>query len=258
MQKRALLTLLLVIGASCTAVTSAAGDGLAPLSDEFGAPALAGWEQMQGDTGDGTTAVSVGDGLLTIRSARASWVREQRAFYLWKDVMGDFVATTRIKVSGESADQPTSDWSLAGLLVRRPTADRTRENWIGWTTGAVAGSPVFERKTTARSSSVLQLIPARTGWLELRVVRLGSVFLLLHRYPDGRWTYAARYFRPDLPRMLQVGIDAQSGYGVDFADLVAQVDYVHFAPTGVPAALRATLQHTTRPSAALLRYVTRG
>jgi hypothetical protein len=257
MQKRALLTLLLVIGASCTAVASA-GDGLGPLSDEFGAPALAGWEQMQGDTVDGTTAVSVGDGLLTIRSARASWVREQRAFYLWKDVTGDFLATTRIKVSGESADQPTADWSLAGLLVRRPAADRTRENWIGWTTGAVAGSPVFERKTTARSSSVLQLIPARTGWLELRVVRLGSVFLLLHRYPDGRWIYAARYYRPDLPRMLQVGIDAQSGYGVDFADLVAQVDYVHFAPTGVPAALRATLQRTTRPSAALLRYVTRG
>jgi hypothetical protein len=234
------------------------GDSLPPLSDEFDDAALTGWAQMQGDVADGATRVSVGDGLLTIRSARASWVREQRAFFLWKDVTGDFVATARIEVSGASADQPTADWSLAGLLVRRPTADRTRENWIGWTTGAVAGATVFERKTTARSSSVLRLLPARTGWLELRVVRLGSVFLLLHRYPDGRWVYAARYFRPDLPRMLEVGIDAQSGYGVDFADLVAQVDYVHFAPTGVPAAMRAQLQRTTKPTTALLRYVARG
>jgi hypothetical protein len=161
-------------------------------------------------------------------------------------------------VTGESGGLPTADWSLAGLLLRRPTDDASRESWIGWTTGAVSGAPVFERKTTARSSSVLQLLPARTGWLELRVARVGSVFVLLRRYPGERWAYVARYVRADLPRTLQLGIDAQSGYGNDFADLVAQVDYVRFAPTGVPAALRTKLQRTTVPTAAVLRYLTRG
>jgi hypothetical protein len=257
MHKRALPAVALAILVVCCASAPAAGP-LASLSDDFDSSALGGWAQMQGDATGGSAVVSVADGLLTIHSAHASWIRDQRAFYLWKDVTGDFVATTRIKVTGEHTEIPSADWSLAGLLVRRATDDRTRESWIGWTTGAVSGAQVFERKTTARSSSVLQLLPARPGWLELRAVRLGSVFLLLHRYPGGRWTYDARYVRTDLPRMLEVGIDAQSGYGNDFADLLAQVDYVRFAPTGVPAALRTKLQGSTSPTAALLRYLARG
>jgi hypothetical protein len=258
MLKRALQVVIAVgFGLAAAGVASAAAP-VSALSDDFDGSALAGWSQMQGDVADGAARASVADGMLTIHSARASWIREQRAFYLWKDIAGDFVATTRLMVTGESGGLPTADWSLAGLLVRRQTDDAARENWIGWTTGAVSGAPVFERKTTARSASVLRLIPARTGWVELRVARIGSVFFLLRRYPGERWAYAARYVRADLPRTLQVGLDAQSGYGNDFADLVAQVDYVHFAPTAVPAALRAKLQRTTAPTAALLRYLTRG
>jgi hypothetical protein len=238
--------------------TAWAAEPLPSLSDEFDGTTLAAWQQMQGDAPEGSARVAAAGGVLTIHSAHASWIRDQRAYYVWKDVTGDFLATTRIKVSGEAGEAPTADWSLAGLLVRRATDDPARENWIGWTTGAVSGAPVFERKTTARSASVLQLLPARTGWLELRVARVGSVFLLLRRYPGERWVYAARYVRADLPRTLQVGIDAQSGYGNDFADLVAQVDFVHFSPTGVPTALRTKLQRSPAPSAALLRYLTRG
>ena len=258
MNRRALPPLLALAAlAACVGTAWAAGPP-SSLSDEFDGTALAGWEQMQGDAPEGNARVGAAGGLLTIHSAHASWIRDRRAFYIWKDVTGDFVATTRIMVTGENGETPTADWSLAGLLVRRTTDDPTHENWIGWTTGVVSGAPVFERKTTARSASVLQLLPARTGWLELRVARVGSVFLLLRRYPGERWIYAARYVRADLPRTLQVGIDAQSGYGNDFADLVAQADYVHFAPTGVPPALRTRLQRSTTPTAALLRYVARG
>jgi len=258
MRKRPLHASLATAFVLAAAAVAGAATPLSALSDDFDGSALGGWSQMQGDAPDGAARASVAGGLLTIHSARASWVRDEHAFYLWKDVTGDFVATTRIMVTGESGGTPTADWSLAGLLVRGQTDDRAHENWIGWTTGAVSGAPVFERKTTARSSSVLRLIPARTDWVELRVARVGSMFFLLRRYPGERWVQAARYVRADLPRTLQVGIDAQSGYGNDFADLVAQVDYVHFAPTGVPAALRAKLQRTTAPTAALLRYLTRG
>jgi hypothetical protein len=127
-RKRALQFLLLAAALSCVAAGVSAGATLPAPGDDFDDAALGGWEQMQGDVAGGATSVSVRDGLLTIRSARASWLRDQRAFYLWKDVTGDFVATTRIRVSGERSEQPTADWSLAGLLVRRATADAARES----------------------------------------------------------------------------------------------------------------------------------
>jgi hypothetical protein len=249
--------LIVATAALCLAAGSSAGGSVAALSDEFDDATLAGWQQMQGDATVDPARVSAAGGVLTIHSAHASWVREQRAYYIWKDVAGDFSVTTRVKVTGESAETPTADWSLAGLLVRRPDTDRSHESWIGWTTGGVSSKQVFERKTTTRSTSILELQPARTGWLELRVVRLGAVFLLLHRYPDGGWLYDGQYRRPDLPKTVEVGIDAQSGWGVDFADLVAHVDYVRFAETGLPRALRAKLQHTYVVSRSVLRYVTR-
>jgi hypothetical protein len=246
----------MIVRALLIATLAIGGAPLASLSDGFDDASLAGWHQMQGDAEASPARVSVAGGVLTIHSARASWVRSERAYFVWKDVAGDFVATTRMKVSGEDGGLPTADWSLAGLLVRRATDNAANENWLGWTTGAVSGAPVLEKKTTRRSFSVLELLPAKTGWIELRVVRLGAVFLLLHRY-GGAWSYDARYVRTDLPRTLHVGIDAQSGWDDDHADLVAEVDEVRFASTGVPASLRAKLQRTGVVDAAVLRYARR-
>ena len=180
-----------------------------------------------------------------------------RAFYLYKDVRGDFKATVRLNVAGKSTPLPTADWSLSGLLVRAPTGDRTNENWLSFRSGAVQGGPVLERKTTRRSHSDLVLDPVTPGWIELRIARVGQKFVLLRRTPGDRWRLHWVYPRYDLPAQLEVGLDAFSGFEDTKADLVSHVDYVHFAPTGVPAKLKKRYLTGRAALKKLLPYLTR-
>ena len=86
----------------------------------------------------------------------------------------------------------------------------------------------------------------------LRLVRSGSTFALLRRSPGQRWVLQHAYSRTDLPTTLQVGIDAQSGFDTRASvDLVATVDWIRFAETGIPAAQRGA------PARSLLPYLTR-
>lgn len=223
----------------CAGAVGAAG-GLRGLSDEFNGPALSGWSTTLGDDfGDGNDhAVSVEDGSLTLVPKRSWWVDDKQALYVSKTVAGDFVATMRVHVSGVNAEEPDANWTLSGILVRNPRSTHANENWIAFRTGAVSGSRVYERKTTVRSHSVLVLSASPGGWVDLRVARVGSWFFLLKRSPAGAWTQHWRYSRPDLPRTLQVGIDAFSGDESPHADLIARIDWFHFAPTGIPGPKR--------------------
>jgi hypothetical protein len=225
---------------------------LAALSDDFDSPALGGWQSMEGEIRDGGhTTFSTGHGELTVHTAQSTWFRTQHGFELWKRVSGDFAATVRLRVSGEAGPVPTANWSLAGLLVRSPRSTTQSENWLNFTVGRVSGASVVERKSTRFSNSQLVLDEVPDGWIELRTVRIGPRFFLLRRSDGDRWRLHWEYQRPDLPRVLDVGVDAQSGTDDDHADLVAHVDYVRFAPTGVPASLRRV------PAPRLLRYLTR-
>jgi hypothetical protein len=230
---------------------------LTELSDEFDSAAtLANWQAMQGDVIDGApTRYGVDSGELVVHTAHSKWFAGERAFYLWKEVKGDFVATVRLRVSGEHAAVPTADWSLAGLLVRAPPTKA--ENWLNFTVGRVRGQSVFERKTTRASSSILVLNAAPTGWLELRQVRIGSRFYLLRRAAGRSWVLHWRYVRRDLPATLQVGFDSQSGSGDDHGDLLVHVDYVHYAPTNLPERLRQRVVRGHAKLKTLWPYLTR-
>jgi hypothetical protein len=253
MRRLAFLAALLAVAATA----SAGAVDLPALSDEFDSSAsLANWQVMQGEVIDGAPArYSIENGELVVHAAHSKWIDDQHAFYLWKDVNGDFVATVRLAVSGEQGPVPTANWSLAGLLVRSPQT--SSENWINLTVGQARGRSVFERKSTRSTSSILVLNPAAAGWLELRQVRIGNRFYLLRRADGGKWIVHWTYIRRDLPTRLQVGFDAQSGSGDDHADLLAQVDYVHYAPTNVPARLRARVLRGRATMKALRPYLTR-
>jgi hypothetical protein len=227
--------------------------GLQQLSDEFDGPALIGWSTMQGeDFGDGTAhEVSVVDGVLRIVPVRSWWVDDKRALYIWKQVTGDFVATMRVQVTGTQTPDPQANWSLSGILVRNPASTKQNENWLAFRTGFVNGSRVYERKTTLRSHSILVLSSSPSGWVDLRVARVGARFFLLKRNAAGRWVEHWSYVRPDLPKTLEVGIDGFSGDESPHADLVSRVDWFHFAVTGVPAKLRGA------KDARLLPYLAR-
>jgi hypothetical protein len=235
------------------ALAAAAGGGLGSRSDEFAGSALTGWNVLAGDdTGDGTQhSLTVQDGSLVIVPRRSWWVDNHQALYLWKAVAGDFVATMRVRITGEQAEVPQADWTLSGILVRDRRSNHSGENWVSLRTGVVGGTWVYERKTTSNSHSALTLDVSSAGWVELRVARVGDRFFLLRRDAGAKWVRHWMYVRPDLPKTLQVGIDAFSGYDSPHADMISRVDWFHFASTGVPARLR------NGPAAKLLPYLTR-
>lgn len=214
--------------------------GLPALSDEFNGSSLSGWQTMQGDDfGDGTAnQITVADGSLTLVPVRGWWVDDKEALYVWKNVTGDFVATMQVRVTGTKTEDPGANWSLSGILVRNPASTHSNENWVAFRTGWVNGSRVYERKTTYHSRSILVLGSSPSGWVDLRVARVGSRFFFLKRTPAGRWIEHWSYNRPDLPKTLEVGIDGFSGDESPHADMISRIDWFHFAPTGVPAKLR--------------------
>jgi hypothetical protein len=236
------------------ALALASGAAFPPgsLSDEFDSASPAGWNVTYGDdVGDGINhSVTVEGGSLTLRPRRSWWVDDHEALYVSKAVTGDFVATMRARVTGTETEEPQSNWTLSGFLLRDPRSTHARENWVSFRTGWVDGRWVYERKTTQGSRSRLVLWPSHAGWVDLRVARIGPRFLFLRR--DGAaWKLHWEYTRPDLPATLQVGIDAFSGFDAPRTDLIARVDWIHFAPTGVPAAQRKAA------AGKLLRYLTR-
>ena len=246
-------------------VTAVAGGAAVPLtsfSDSFDDAATASlWQAMDGDLQDGVPPRYDIDkttpGELTIVPGRSWWVHRERAFALLKSIKGDFVATLKIRVSGKETVAPTANWSLSGMLIRRATSDRAKENWLAFRIGRVDEADVFERKTTVNGFSVLKLSPAPTGWVELRIGRVGSHFVFLRRAAGGSWQHHWSYVRPDLPQSLLVGVDSFSGYEDTRADLVSHVDYVKFAATGVPGALRKAVLVGRKPERLLLPYLKR-
>jgi hypothetical protein len=239
------------------------------LSDEFdGAASLGRWTSHGAAEGwpEMIRAVGVGQGgVLRIEPTVSGWYADFRGPFLFQEITGDFVATTRVRARGTNGDLPSATWSLAGLMVREPrttTAESWEpraENWLFATTGIAAqrGQPVIETKTTVNGRSALNLHPVPAGWMELRIVRVRADFLIFSR-PEGaaEWTLQERFYRPDLPRTLQVGVNAYSGWDLvpelwnDPAafnrtvitdrptDLAAEFDYVRFDRPQLPDALR--------------------
>lgn len=191
-------------------------------------------------------------GVLVIEPKSAGWFEDNFGQLLYKEVDGDFIVTTRVKVEGTADDKELKTiFSLAGLFIRSPrsfTKETWRpgqENWLFFSTGSAteAGSPQFEIKTTYQSTSTLRIYPAKHGWINLRIIRLREVFTLLYKFEHGEWQYLDQFIRPDLPDHLQVGLTAyadwsssaeiypdyrlnnESGAPKEEADLIAYFDY---------------------------------
>ena len=260
--KRTGIFLLIIYGllGASLALAQTGTDDLQSLSDEFtDEKSLAGWKQFHEAEGWRSMIKTIdvnksSAGSLTLEPAVAGWFEEYQGAYIFKEVMGNFFVTARVKTRGRETELPTALWSLAGLMVRAPRPDSTKdkwiqrgENWLFFTTGVAdpATVPVFESKTTSNSKSNLKLRPAKTGWVELGIARVRSAFILVYRF-DGetKWTVHERFHRRDLPRSLQVGINAYSGGSTHEeqdpfkfntmqskngkSDLILNVDYVRF------------------------------
>ncbi|WP_400194348.1 hypothetical protein [Hymenobacter sp. B81] len=201
---------------------------MATLSEEFSdATGLSRWKQFHEAEGwpSMVARADIGraaKGHLYLEPTTSGWYADFHGAFMYKEITGDFLVTSRLKVTGKTTELPATTWSLAGLMVReaRPTVKPANwqpngENWLFLTAGIAepAGQPVFESKTTVNSRSNLKLRPAKAGWVELGILRVRAAFVLLYRYEgEQQWQVHERFFRRDMPRTVQVGLNAYTDW----------------------------------------------
>ncbi|WP_207791109.1 DUF1349 domain-containing protein [Allosphingosinicella flava] len=242
----------------------------AALNDEFDGDSLSpDWKIFHAENGwpNKIKAMDVGkttQGALHLEPYDSAWVRDLNAPFLYKILQGDFDVRARVRAKGANGDIPAGTWSLGGLMARVPnglteaTWQPNRENWHFITTGVgfEAGKTMTETKGTYNSYSSLKLRPYQSGWVELRLVRVGMAIFALVR-PDDKspWVVRDRFYRMEGSPFMQVGLIAYTTSpdtkpGPENAavtnrqvskelpvDMTLEVDWVRFAPAK-PAPVR--------------------
>jgi len=245
-------------------------DDLAALSDEFDDPTtLKAWQrvfEVEKTGADQLQLIDIGrsaPGMLTVVPHTVVWYQDWRGPLVFKPVEGDFVVTTRLRVTGrQGRGAPRSNFSLAGLMVRTPrdiTPQTWRpggENYLFLSLGSAdrPGSYQLEVKTTHNSKSDLAISDAAGDTALLRIARVGPHIVTLVRQGEQPWRVHRRYFRDDLPTTLQVGLTSYTDWNTcqhiqprdhntrvirtGNPDLRAQADFIRFARPRVPDGLQ--------------------
>jgi len=258
-----------VDGDVCPDPNPVPSDPLAALSDEFDdALSLDDWtirweaEGGPGPMGSFDVAQTTG-GRMTIdpiAPPARGWFQDDKGPYIYKEISGDFVAWTHIRV-GTPADinaAPEGEFAAGGFVIRPPgSSSPGNEAWMMHNIGRQA-IPAFptasEVKSTfpgangSRSSLFLTDVGGLQG--QLAVCRLGSQFYFFHRIDgvDADWVQETHdasniwldnanlapnfddgFNRPDMPSTLQVGIMVNSDFNQVAPAPRVDVDYVRFA-----------------------------
>lgn len=244
-------------------------DELRSLSTRFDRPeSLQDWQEWQVEGWVPKWAPLVEDGRLVLQPRSSGWFEDNQAGHLYREVTGDFIVTTRIRVEGTQTPIPQRSFSLAGLFIRDPQTftkaswTPKNENWVFFSVGTAfpAGSSQFEIKSTTNSLSTLKISEAPEGWIQLRVARSGELFTLLYQEEDSdQWQVLDQFIRPDLPETLNVGLTAyadwdsmapdypnyqkynEQGASTQNADMVAYVESIDFRRPATPRFPIATL-----------------
>ena len=186
---------------------------VAGMSDEFDNPAtLKNWRTLSDAEGlpNRIEKADVSAGHLSVLPQSGAWWAGYHGVYFFKEVKGGFVITTRVKVTGKSGGEPAQIWTISGLLVRAPG---NLENWIYVMTGRGPRSErVIDAKSTLNNDNAWDITPAQPGWYDLRLVRIGPLFIAMCRPDGGEWTVRKRIVREDLPATLQAGINVTSDF----------------------------------------------
>ena len=205
-------------------------DDLAVLSDEFNAAAtLATYQRVNSVEGWNADKLEARDintsraGRMTMLPRTGGWYNDYIGELTFRPVSGDFVVTTEViprNRAGTAA--PSGDYSLAGLMIRTPTAHTTgatgwplgQQNYVFLSMGAAnnPGTYQFEVKNTVNSSSTLTISSAPSTQTELQIARLGGAVITLRRDAGGQWLVHRRFARGDFPDTLQAGLVAYTDY----------------------------------------------
>ena len=198
---------------------------LSAMNDEFGGDSLRpkwtlfheryGWANMVKTMDVGKSVA----GALHLEPHDSGWIRDKVAPFIFQTVEGDFDMRARVRVRSARGPVPGGTWSLGGLMARLPNGKDSknwepfRENWHFITTGVGLehGVTVTETKGTYNSYSSLKLRPFGSGWVELRLVRVGMTLFTLARPEGGKWQVRDRFYRMEPNPNMQVGLIAYTG-----------------------------------------------
>ena len=193
------------------------------LSDEFDHPSsLLHWQrihEVEGWHADQLERWEVDTsrvGHMTLTPYTSSWFEDYRGVLVFKEVTGDFVATTEILPRNRTETGPPSRaYSLAGIMARTPrpvsqgATDWTSggENYVFLSLGTASnpGTYQFEVKTTVNGNSQLEISDGFPK-ARLRMAKIGPAVIVLLK-PEGEdWRVHRRYNRDDMPATLQLGL----------------------------------------------------
>lgn len=207
----------------------ARANDLSHLSDEFANPySLPLWQRVHVVEAWGAEQLETFDigasraGWLTMVPWTCTWYQDWRGPMAFKPVGGDFVVTALVESRGrDGVSIPDIPFSLGGLMIRTPRAITPAtwtpggENYVFLSIGyGSAPTPrwQYEVKTTVAGASTLILSDAPGPLARLQIARIGDFVLCLRQEPGGPWRVHRRYFRPDLPDTLQVGMVAYTDW----------------------------------------------
>ena len=144
-----------------------------------------------------------------VRPITESWYHEYRGAYIFKYIVGDFILTTQVTATGrDGTSLPSSEYSLAGIMIREPVANPEpdpnivsgQQNYVFMSIGqanveAQNDGWNFEIKNTCHSHSCLNIDNIAFNTSKIRLARIGNEIIVLSRLPGGSWEVRNRYHR---------------------------------------------------------------
>lgn len=179
-------------------------------NDEFSDPStLLNWININESEGWNITQLenyNIGDtvaGNLFMLPLTESWFGGYRGAYLYKEIAGDFVLTTRVAMSArDGVSLPSTIFSLAGIMIRSPQVNPLQDpqNYIFMSVGRANQNRLsFEIKNTCDGRSCLSVVDASDNEVTMRLVRRGDEIIVLSKFDsDLNWTIQNRYDRNDI------------------------------------------------------------
>lgn len=256
-------------------------DPLSDLTDEFDDNAtLVNWTrlyQTENWSADPLTLYDINSSnasALTMAPSASTWWEDRIGAFSYKEVIGDFVVSTNVRVTSNAA----ALYSLAGLMARVPQTpgydsqtDFTtgQQNYYNFLLGYTTQGPEMLYNHTQQSSSNNPSFPVGGYEVQIRIARVGDVMISLRAEPDGNWQVNEAISWPGLADTLQVGVVAfsdwngassvsafnQNNTAVSASeDLTAAFDYVRFSTPQLPAELEDQ-DLTTVDNTALLSFL---
>lgn len=232
-----------IVVISALALTRALADTLQPLGDEFNdAATFARWQDIDEVEGWGVSSDESADintttpGHFRIVPKAMGWYMHLRGVLFFKEISGDFIATTRLRVfsrhnPANPLEPPNRLYSLTGIFLHEPRPYITQagpspyrtdpvwppaafgsdyvpntENYIflSYGTAGNPGTRQFEIKTTRNSNSILYFNStgidqaSNEAWMQL--IRVGNTVVCLRKYSEaGNWIVENRYPNADHP-----------------------------------------------------------